>query len=185
MPGRSRSRLCLPRLAAVLCILWTGPLLLHGQTASDRQVKAAYLYNFAKFVEWPEHAFASSTAAIHLCIWNDRRFEADVRQIVNGKLLAGRSIEVVGCQSIDQLRSCHILFIGSSDERETRRILEVLREASVLTVGDMKGFIANGGIINFVPQGDRVQFEVNHKSATRAGLRISSRLLGVAKLVVE
>ncbi len=185
MPARSRIRVCLPWLAAGLFTLCSGRLLLHAQTASDRQVKAAYLYNFAKFVEWPEHTFASSTDAIHFCIWNDRGFEADVRQIVNGKLLAGRSIEVVGCQNIDQLRKCHILFIGSSDERETRRILQVLREVSALTVGDMKDFIANGGIINFVLQEDRVQFEVNHKSATRAGLRISSRLLGVAKLVVE
>jgi len=168
----------------MLLLLFSGQFAL-AQTMSDRQVKAAYLYNFAKFVEWPEQAFANSTAAIRLCIWNDRLFETDVHQIVNGKALAGHPIDVVGVQSIEHLRSCHVLFISSSDERETRRIIDALREATVLTVGGMKGFVASGGIINFVLDEERVQFEINHRAATRAGLRISSRLLGVAKRVLE
>lgn len=170
----------------MLLFLFSGQIVLEAQTMSDRQVKAAYLYNFAKFVEWPEEAFSSSTAAIRLCIWDDRQFETDVNQIVYGKVLGGRSIDVLGTHSMEQLRSCHILFVSSTHEREARRILDVLREASVLTVSDMKGFVANGGIINFVlDEGERVQFEINHKAATRAGLRISSRLLGVAKRVFE
>jgi len=169
----------------MLLLLFSGQFVLEAQTMSDRQVKAAYLHNFAKFVEWPEQAFANSTAAIRLCIWNDRLFETDVHQIVNGKALAGHPIDVVGVQSIEHLRGCHVLFIGYSDERETRRIIDALREATVLTVGDMKGFVASGGIINFVLDEERVQFEINHRAATRAGLRISSRLLGVAKRVLE
>ena len=152
---------------------------------SERQVKAAYLYNFAKFVEWPEQAFANSTAPIRLCIWNDWQFVTDVHQIVYGKVLAGRPIEVIGVQSMEQLRSCHILFISSSEVREVRRIMDVLHEASVLTVGEMKGFLADGGMIDFILEDERVQFEINHKAASKAELRISSRLLGVAKRVLE
>jgi hypothetical protein len=185
MHGVSRIRIWLPSLGTALLLLFPWPFLLQGQTASDRQVKAAYLYNFAKFVEWPEQAFANSTAAIRLCVLNDRLFEADVHQVVNGKVLGGRPIDVIGVQALEQLRSCHILFINLSDSREARRILEGLRGASVLTVAEMKGFVADGGIINFVLQDDRVQFEVNHRAANRVGLRISSRLLGVAKFVLE
>lgn len=184
MSGRLPIRVWLP-LGAALFLFPSVQVFLQCQTASDRQVKAAYLYNFAKFVEWPEHAFANSSAAMRFCIWNNPPFEAEVRQIVSGKVLAGRSLEVIGVRSIERLRSCHILFISSPDQRDVRHIIEALREASVLTVGDMKGFIANGGMINFVLEDDRVQFEVNHKSATEVGLRISSRLLAVAKFVSE
>lgn len=182
---------CLPRvrdwsasLGALLLLLAPG-LRSHAQDASEDQVKAAYVYNFAKFVEWPSRDFASPAAPLRLCVLDDRSLGSELIQIVKGKAVAGRPVVVVPIHNGDQSRDCHILFIGSSQERQVRHIVEVLREAHVLTVGETMGFVEAGGIINFVLQDDRVQFEVNHKAAKQAGLSMSSRLLGVAKVVVE
>jgi hypothetical protein len=152
---------------------------------SDYQVKAAYLYNFAKFVQWPEHDFPSPASPIQLCVLNDPPFRAELNRIAKGKTIAGRPVAVVAVQDAELSRNCHILFINSSNGTHARRILEALRQSSVLTVGESAGFAAEGGIINFVLHENHVQFEVNHRAANEVGLQISFRLLSVAKLVIE
>jgi hypothetical protein len=175
---------CLTLGVAVLSWFTSQPLL-NAQTASEYQVKAAYLYNFAKFVEWPARNFTSSTAPIQFCVLNDASFASQLNQIVKGKAIVGHPVSVVPVQTPEQSRSCHILFINSAQNMQARHVIEVLRDASVLTVGEAKGFAEGGGIINFVVQDDRVQFQVNHRAARQAGLGISSRLLAVAKTVLE
>jgi YfiR/HmsC-like len=172
-------------LGSVLLLLLSGPHLSCAQTVSEYQVKAAYVYNFSKFVEWPAQAFPSSAAPITLCVLNDPAFESELNPIVKGKIVAGRTLTVVPVQNGEQARRCQILFIDSSQDRQSRQIIDALRNSSVLTVGESPGFVEKGGIINFVLQDDRVQLQVNHKAATRAGLHISSRLLSVAKRVLE
>jgi hypothetical protein len=172
-------------LGIALLLWFTGQPLSNAQTASEYQVKAAYLYNFAKFVEWPARDFANSTAPIQLCVLNDPSFGSELNQIVKGKVVAGHPVSVVPVQTPEQSRSCHILFVNASQNAQARHVIEVLRDTSVLTVGETKGFVEDGGIINFVLQDDRVQFQVNHKAAKQAGLGISSRLLAIAKAVLE
>ena len=173
-------------LFGVACVLLLpGHSLSYAQTATEYQVKAAYLYNFAKFVEWPARDFATPTAPLQLCVLNDQSFESELNQAVKGKTVAGRPVAVIPVQNGEQSRSCHLLFISSSHSTQVQHILEVLRDTNVLTVGETKGFVEEGGIITFVLQDDHVQFHVNHKAATQAGLHISSRLLSVAKLVIE
>ena len=172
-------------LGTVLLLLLPGPHLLCAQTVNEDQVKAAYLYNFSKFVEWPAQAFASPVAPIRLCVLNNPAFESELNPIVRGKIVGGRAIAVIPVQNAEQARQCQILFIASSQDRQSRQIIDALRDSSVLTVGESAGFVEKGGIINFVLQDDRVQLEVNHKAATQAGLHISSRLLSVAKRVIE
>jgi uncharacterized protein DUF4154 len=172
-------------LSIALLFGFPGTALSNAQTATEYQVKAAYLYNFAKFVEWPSRDFASPTAPIQLCVLNDQSFEVELNRIAKGKFVTGHPVSVVPVQTAEHSRSCHILFINSSQEGQTRHIIEVLRDTTVLTVGETKGFAENGGIINFVLQDDRVQFQVNHRAAKQAGLNISSRLLAVAKVVLE
>ena len=152
---------------------------------SDYQVKAAYLYSFTKFVQWPAHDFSGPAAPIRLCVLNDAPFQTELNRIANGKSVAGRPVLILAVQDAEQSRSCHILFINSSQGTHVRRILEALRQRSVLTVGESAGFAKRGGIINFVLQENHVQFEVNHRAANEVGLQISSRLLSVAKLVIE
>ena len=169
----------------VLLLLLAPALTSHAQNVSEDQVKAAYVYNFAKFVEWPLRDFVTPNAPLRVCVLDDPSFQSELIRIVKDKSVAGHPVMVVPVDEADQSRDCHILFIGSSQQRQLRHILEDLRENNVLTVGESRGFMQAGGIINFVLQDDRVQFEVNHKAAKQAGLDVSSRLLAVAKIVVE
>lgn len=156
-----------------------------SQAISEDQVKAAYLYNFAKFVEWPEESFVDASAPIHLCVLNDPSIGSELSQIVKDKHVTGRSVVVVPIQNGEQGRGCQILFINSAQSSQVEHIIKVLQGASVLTVGENTGFVEQGGIVNFVIQNDQVHFQVNHRAATQSRLRMSARLLSVAKLVIE
>ncbi len=170
-------------IALLLLLYWQNPS--GGQAISDSQVKAAYLYNFAKLVEWPPTDFASPEAPIRFCILNDPAFESELNHIVIGKNISGRPLTVVEVPDAEKSRGCQILFINASHEKHLQQILASLQNTSVLTVGESKGFVEQGGIINFINQNDRVQFQVNDKAAKQAGIHISSRLLVVAKLVIQ
>lgn len=183
LEGHVRSARLLCGLA--LLLLLASPLLGQVQGVSEYAVKAAYLYNFAKFVEWPAGAFSSPAAPIRLCAMSDAQFAEDLKQIVACKTIAGHPIEVAAIQNPDQARSCHILFIGSLQDKNTKHILNGIRGLSVLTVGESDGFTQEGGMINFVLRDDRVMFEVNRKAAMEAHLTISSRLLSVARTVIQ
>jgi hypothetical protein len=153
-------------------------------TASEYQVKAAFLYNFAKFVEWPPGSFSDASAPLRICVFGRARFGQELRDITKEKTVNGRKLEINQVTDLQQARSCHILFIASLEKAAMKQTLEGLRGASVLTVGDTKAFTEQGGMINFVLENDRVEFEVNRKTAEGAGLKISSKLLSVAKLVI-
>jgi hypothetical protein len=170
--------------ALMLTVLLNVPLA-RGQssTAGEYQVKAAFLYNFAKFVDWPPSSFPNASTPLRICVLGQDPFGQELRDIAHGKTVNGRRLEVSNVTDLQQARSCHILFIASSEKRQIKRLLESLRGADVLTVGDTKGFAEQGGMINFVVEDNRVQFEVSRKAAEQAGLKISSKLLSVAKLV--
>ena len=180
-----RNRVQPVSLTLVLLLVVAESGLSNGQVASEYQVKAAYVYNFAKFVEWPAQDFPSATAPIRICVLNDPRFETELEHIVRAKTIAGHPVSVISVEDADQCRSCHVLFVNSSQKRQVHHIIQVLRDTNVLTVGETTGFVDEGGIINFVVQDERVTFEINRKAALQSGLRISSRLLSVAKLVIE
>jgi hypothetical protein len=169
-------------LAQILVVF---QILGHAQTVSEYQAKALYLYNFAKFVEWPAEAFPNAAAPLHLCVFRENPFGSNLEQIVEGKIIGGHPVTVVTVQNTDEVRSCHILFVSGSQTRQSIQILAVLRPACVLTVGESEGFVQQGGIINFVLKDDRVQFEVNQKAAEQSRLSISSRLLSLARLVIK
>lgn len=152
--------------------------------AGEYQVKAAFLYNFAKFVEWPSSSFSDASAPFQICVFGRDPFGEELRNITSEKTVNGRKLEVHPGVDLLRARGCHILFIASSVETPASQIFAALRGASVLTVGDTKGFAEQGGMINFVLENERVQFEVNRKAAEEAGLKISSKLLSVAKFVI-
>lgn len=168
-------------IAFLLLLFWQAPAI--AQAVSDYQVKAAYVYNFAKFVDWPAESFSTPTAPIRLCVLNDHAFQSQLEQIVTGKSITGRPVIAITVQTGEESRDCQVLYINSS--QQSRHIFDLLQGTSVLTVGETKGFLEEGGIINFIFQGDQVHFQVNHKAATLAGLHMSSRLLSVAKAVIE
>ena len=174
-----------PRWMFITAVLMALPLASRAQKVSDQEVKAAYLYSFAKFVDWPAGAFSNGGAAIRICLFSGDPLEPNLKEIVRGKSVANHPVMVVDVQSPEESRTCHVLFVGAAQDGHRRQILEVLRGAWVLTVGDAPEFTSDGGIIQFVLYKDRIQFEVNHKAALDAQLNVSSRLLRVARTVIE
>jgi hypothetical protein len=179
------SRLWFIPLGLAVSLLFLGQQQSSAQLVSEYQVKAAYLYNFAKFAEWPASAFTSADDPIRLCVLNDPPFHSELIQIVKDKTIAGRAVLAVPVQNGQKARGCHILFIDSSQTGEATHLLEALHGSNVLTVGETESFVDQGGIISFVTQDGQVHFQVNHKAATQSGIRLSSRLLSVAKRVIE
>jgi hypothetical protein len=155
-----------------------------AQSATEYQVKAAFLFNFAKFVEWPADAFPNADTPLQICVLGQDPFGGDFEQVIEDKTVNGHRLEVAHPDGVPQARACQILFVASSEKQRVRDILQGLAGASVLTVGDTPGFAQMGGVINFVLDENRVRFEINLKAAERAHLKLSARLLTVAKLIV-
>jgi YfiR/HmsC-like len=150
---------------------------------SEYQVKAAFLYNFAKFVEWPSERFQSETAAIKICILGQDDFGQELDFITRDRLVEGHRIEIEHLFTLSRIKNCHILFVSSSERAHIREILSSVQGKSILTVGDEPGFARSGGVINFILEDARIRFEINLDAANQAHLKISSKLLALAKLV--
>ncbi|HEY5039524.1 MAG TPA: YfiR family protein [bacterium] len=154
---------------------------------SEYAVKAAYLFNFAKFVEWPTGTFQGETSPIIIGVLGEDPFGDDLDRIIEDKSVNGHSIRLKrfgvfdGIQ-IPQLRRCQILFIAYSEKDHLSVILQVLRGAPVLTVSEIGKFPLSGGMILFDQEGQRITLGINPKTAQRAQLKISSKLLHVAKI---
>jgi len=156
-----------------------------GQSVTEYQVKAAFLFNFARFVEWPADAFPSADSALQICVLGQDPFGREFEQVIVDKTVSGHRIEIAHPDGVPQARSCQILFIAASEKARLASILQRLKGTSVLIVGDTPGFAALGGAINFVIDDGRVRFEINLKAAELAHLKISARLLTVAKVVLN
>lgn len=146
------------------------------------QIMAAFLYNFAKFVEWPNDTFTDTSSTITLGVLGEDPFGVTLESI-RYKTVRGRKLVIKRFDSVRNLEFCHILFISSSEEERLPQILKSLNNLSVLTVGEMDQFTQFGGIIKFIIQKNKIRFEINVDNAERAGLKISSRLLKLAKVV--
>lgn len=155
-------------------------------TAQDRpveyQVKAAFLYNFAKFTDWPDEAFPSKDSAFTICLTDDP-FHGAVERTVQGEMWNGRPLSVKQIDSGSDVRGCQVVFISQSAAQKGKEILMAAATAPVLTVGETADFIDAGGIIRFTESGHRIRFEINPDAADRASLRVSSRLLRLADIV--
>ncbi len=149
----------------------------------EYQVKAAYLFNFLKFVEWPEHTFADSLAPIVIGIVGGDPFGRSLPQVVIGKTVQGRDLVIREYREGEDLREAQILYINTSERKHLPQIFAGLRGASVLTVADMSGFLDAGGMIQFLSENDHVRFAINVDAARKAKLKISSRLLSLARVV--
>lgn len=148
---------------------------------TDYQVKALYLFNFGKFVDWPTNAFADAQAPLVIGIFGDDPFHGYLDQIVGRDKINGHPVEIRRISSLPDLKRCQILFIAASSERQEHEILDATKDLNMLTVGESKDFIRNGGMIQFIIEDRRVHFEINNEAARSAGLKISSKLLTLAR----
>lgn len=151
----------------------------------EYEVKAAFLFNFAQYVDWPSSAFLSDGAPIVIGIVGKDSFGSIVEQTVKGKSVKGRSFVVRRLTWGQAVKDCHILFISGSEKDKSEQINDLLKGEPVLTVGEISGFAKKGGIVNFVVENNKVRFEINPEAAKRAKLSISSRLLSLAKIVSD
>jgi hypothetical protein len=167
-------------LLALLCVTFgdTGA----GQI-DEYQVKAAFLFNFAKFVEWPAKSFPKPNDPIVICILGQNPFEDHLSAAIQGKVLAGRGFAVLQIAELPPKSRCQILFVNSSERQRFRSSAASLKGSGILTVGETPGFIDDGGIINLKLEGGKIRFEINVDAAEQAQLIVSSKLLSLAQII--
>lgn len=148
---------------------------------SEYDVKAAFLYNFMKFVDWPPSSFQDPSTPVTLCIMGRDPFSPSLEAQLTTKTIKERRVVVQHIDSIQQAQSCQVLFVSSSEAASTPELLRSLHAKPVLTVGETAGFTKQGGVIELSLDRDRVRFDVNARAADTAGLKVSAKLMSVAK----
>jgi hypothetical protein len=153
------------------------------EAPTEYQVKAAFLFNFARFVEWPPSAFETATSPIGVCVLGDDPFGESLNRVVAGKTLGDRTMMVRRGKKLRELGGCEILFISASERPRLPEILEELRTTPVLTVGEGDDFATRGGEVQFILEDSHVHLLINVDATERAGLKVSSKLLSLAHVV--
>jgi len=149
----------------------------------EYEVKAAFLFNFTRFVQWPATAFASTNSPFVIGVVGDDPFGADLDDIVRGEIAHGHPLIVKRFGDDEDLSRCHLLFISRSKKEGLDLLLRRLAGQPVLTVGDTGGSAERGVMVNLLLVEGSIKMEINPKAAAEAGLQISSRLLSLAKIV--
>jgi hypothetical protein len=169
--------------AAVCALLWVAPRHASAEGPSrEYAVKAAFIYNFAQFIEWPADAFKDATSPLVIGIVGDDPFQGALEKAVSGKTVGGRAFSIRHLAADDDLKSCHILFLAASESGKTIEILRKLGGLSVLTIGETDDFPWSGGVIRFFLEDNKVRFEINPDAAESSKLKISSKLMKLARL---
>jgi hypothetical protein len=150
---------------------------------TEAQVKAAFIYNFAKFTEWPSYLLRDPDKPFVIGVLGDDEFYEALKEVVKEKSVQERPVSVRRITKAEDGRSCHVLYIGDSQEENITYIFDTLKDFHVLTVGDINGFAKKGGMINFVREGKFIRFEINVNAVERSGLKVSAQLLKLAKIV--
>lgn len=153
-----------------------------GVTTAEMRIKVVFLFNFAKFIEWPDSRFSSSHSSVNICLTGSDR-ELSVARQLEGKMAKGRvvSLELVNLKT--NLSHCHILFITQIKKEKITLYVSAAQKKSILTVGQSPYFSDAGGVINLVNVGNKIRFEVNLIEAKKEFLNISSKLLRLARKV--
>jgi hypothetical protein len=178
--GRRRQPLVAGAVALSIALLAARPTAVGMDDVPDVPVKVAFVINFAKFTEWPVMA---AGIPIVLCVAGDDGMATAMVQAVQGQHLSGHSFAAVRSQDTREWRVCHVLFISDSEIRHVASGLSEIRALPVLTVSDAKGFAERGGMIELYVEAGRMRFRINQAAAERSGLRLSSRLLGLATVI--
>jgi len=166
-----------------LTVLLALAALARGEEPSrEYQLKAAFIYNFAQFTVWPDKAFSSDDAPFVVAVIGQDPFGDAVRGVMEGKKIGNHSIILRHFNSADEVRGCHLLFVPAAEQDKYDAIFKAVGDRPVLTVGETPGFPAAGGTIRFLIEDNKIRFEVNLDSAYKAGLKISSKLLSLAKI---
>lgn len=155
-----------------------------ASVTQEYRIKATFLATFPSFIDWREEAFPGATAPFLVCVVGDFQFGTSLAEFTRTSSPHGRRVEVRWMHKDADLRKCHILFVSRSEAKRYAKVLQKVQGADVLTVGETTDFLNAGGALSFLFQNESLQFEVNLLAATEAHLRISSKLLALARRVV-
>lgn len=172
------------QFAQVLISLLIASFALHAQRADEYQVKALFIYNFAKFVEWPPTSFTGAHDPITVCIAGEDPFGSEFDQAVQNKTVNSRAFQIRRIGKAEDPRTCQILFVASLDKKHLHQLWLAANGLPVLTITDYAD-ADTYGVINFVMEDSKVRFDINMQAAERAHLKISSKLLSLARSVKE
>ena len=176
MPGRARAL-----FLAFLCVLAALPPADAGKRLTEVEVRAGFVYNFARFVEWPPGALGGDSQPFVIAVLGDRELAQALSEGLAGKQLRGHEIVVREAHSPADLDGAHLAWIGESWQDRLPEILDRVGSRPVLTVSGIEGFAGNGGIIELYRLGTKFRFSIDERAAAQHGLRISSRLLSLAR----
>jgi YfiR/HmsC-like len=151
--------------------------------SKEYQIKAAFLFNFAQFVNWPSAAFANTNAPFYIGVMGDDPFGGALDATVQDEAIDNRKIVIERSKNVEDLKNCQMIFVSKSEKRHIPEILTDLDSKPILTVGESEGFAEHGGGINFYLAGPKVRFEINQGVAQNDGLKISAQLLSLGKIV--
>jgi hypothetical protein len=154
-----------------------------AEPLGEYQLKAAFLFNFAKFIDWPGASFSSPQSPFIICILGTDPFGHAMDDVLQDKSIDNRPVTISRPKNITQAKQCHMVFVSQSETARLTDILQQLRGAHVLLVGESDGFAAAGGTIQFIREDNHVRFLINPDAADRAGLKVSSKLLSLARVV--
>jgi hypothetical protein len=162
-------------------LVWGGLAGAEPDSPTEYQVKAALLFNFAKFVDWPASAFAGPEAPFVIGMVGEDPFGPALEETLRNKNVNGRAIRIEHLGPGQDLKSCHLLFVCASERKRLAALLGSLEKAPVLTVGDgLERFLGGGGMVNLLQQNNKVRFAVSQERVAQSGLKMSSKLLRLA-----
>lgn len=153
--------------------------------SQEYQVKAAFLYNFARFIDWPAGALEKANGVFVIGIVGEDPFGSDIDELFHGKTINNLPIEVRRYPDIQSIGYCQILFVNVSSGNAMGKVIGRVEDRNTLTVGDSASFVQNGGMVGFVIEDRKVRFEINKDAVDRAGLHVSAQLLKLARLVTS
>jgi hypothetical protein len=168
-------------LTGLSLLSMTGALRAADASPSEYKLKAAFIYHFSQFVDWPAKSFATAKSPFVIGVLGDNPFGADLEQTVHGKSLGEHALLVKEFHTLaEATNNCQILFISTSEQKRLPEILAGLGTSGILTVGESENFGDAGGMIQFVIEGTKIRFRVNEATTAHAGLKVSAKLLSLA-----
>lgn len=183
--SQTTSRAAASALACAVLALGVAAAVLARADYDEYKVKAAFLLNFARLVEWPAAVGPKQGQALVVCVHGEEASTADALRALDGVTVEEHPVEVRALDSPSELNGCHILFLADVRNADAPAWIAGSQRRSVLSVGEAPGFAGRGGVINFFVEGKKLRFEINKDAADRSGLKISSRLLRLARLVPD
>ena len=168
---------------ALLALAGAIPARPQAAPSVEYQVKAAFLFNFAKFVAWPQDAFQTEKTAITLCVFRHDPFGSALNEVIREKAINNRELLARRVNDLPELKTCQLVFVSGREEKQLPEILNSLKGASALVVGEGEDFAERGGAVQFFLENNKLRFAINVDAIQRARLQASSKLLALARIV--